>query len=795
MAARGGHRERYRTVARACPLATLLAATALAATIPSAGARETEAYHGALPPPPRPEPAAASILFLELVVNGRSSGIVAAVGVEHGRYNLRLADLKRAGLLVDAVDDSLFLDELPGVTAQYDKPAQSLGIDVPASYLPQQRLGGRKRKQVAARTEMGALLSYDVYVSGGDRAPTQASLYHEARLFAVAGSLSSTGALRTGGGRTYVRYDTRFRRSDEATATTIEVGDFITRTLPWASAARLGGIQVSRDFSVRPDIITYPLPEFAGSAALPSTVELLVGGQRVAGAQVAPGPFAIDTLPPITGAGEANLIVTDMHGRSIAATLPFYVASELLAPGLTDFALAAGAFRENYGRRNFDYGGVAATASARHGLTAGVTLEVRAEIAEDMQLAGGGAMVKLGGGGVISGSYSRSFSDNGAGSQLTLGYEYQARLFSLALRHSRQSADYIDLGLIDAPFGSSERRISSATLSLVMGRAGTLGLGYFDVRRAVGADSRFANASWSLPLWRGGRLQASATREFEDRTWSGALTLSMALGGGDGSVSAGVFDAPGAPRAWRADYSRPLPTAGGFGWGAGAIVDEDGGHAWRGDIQWRGDAMALRAGAFGDGNATFWAGASGSLVFMDGAVFAANRVADAFAIVTTDGTRGIPVRYENQLIGHTGSGGRLLIPWTSAWYPGEFAIDPLGLPADVSIPVVSQKVAIAAGGGAVVRFPVERITPARAVLVGANGAPLPAGAAVRRQGEILTYTGWDGLLYIEQASPGETAVLTVDLPGGKSCTIRFTAPARREAVVIDLGELACETGR
>src|SRR5690606_17709802 len=109
----------------------------------------------------------------------------------------------------------------------------------------------------------------------------------------------------------------------------VEAGDFITRGLSWASAVRLGGIQLSRDFSVRPDIVTYPLPEFSGAAALPSTVDLVVGGQRIAGGTVNSGPFAIDGLPPINGAGEANLIVTDMHGRSIAAAMPFYVSSDL----------------------------------------------------------------------------------------------------------------------------------------------------------------------------------------------------------------------------------------------------------------------------------------------------------------------------------------------------------------------------------------------------------------------------------------------------------------------------------
>lgn len=42
-----------------------------------------------------------------------------------------------------------------------------------------------------------------------------------------------------------------------------------------------------------------------------------------------------------------------MHGRTIQTSMPFYVSSALLRPGLSDFAVAFGAFREHYGVRNF----------------------------------------------------------------------------------------------------------------------------------------------------------------------------------------------------------------------------------------------------------------------------------------------------------------------------------------------------------------------------------------------------------------------------------------------------------
>lgn len=761
--------------------------------------------YGDLPPPPKSLSAADpqhiyQRLELELVVNGLASGRIVPVFAHAGRFELHLADLRNVGLQLPATahaGEKVFVDSLEGVSAEYDAPRQRLYLTVSPEFLPKQQFAERKRKFTPASYDTGALLNYDVYVSGGSGQSVQASIYHEARFFSAAGVVSTTGALRTGVGRSYIRYDSYFRRSDEATAVTIEAGDFVTRTLPWAPAVRLGGVQVSRDFSVRPDVVTYPLPQFKGSAALPSTVELLLNGQRIADGAVNPGPFALETLPPINGYGEANLIVTDMQGRSVATSLPFYVSSALLRPGLTDFAVALGSFRENYGRRNFDYGGVAASASARHGVTDAITLEVRAEIADDMQLAGGGGVVRLGKAGTLSAAYSRSFRNDGAsGGELVLGYDYQTRGLSVGFRHSRRGEDFVDLGLLDRHRRGWER-ITAATLSLSLGRAGTLGMGYFDIKRQFGTDTRLANASWSMPLWQGSRLNATASREFEERSWSGALAVTLPLGGRAGTVAASLVDGPGAGLGWRADYSRAVPVAGGLGWSASAAGGTGNDLYLRGDMTWRTDPVQLSAGAYGSGDVTAWFGMSGSLIFMDNALFAANRVADAFVVVNTDREPGIPVHYENQLLGTTNGNGQLLIPWVSAYYPAKYAIDPLRLSADVHVPVVEQRAAVAAGTGHVVRFAVQRRQAARAVLKDASGGAVAAGTRARiEHSEVVI--GWDGLLFIDDLGAiGSAATngIAVFLPDGTSCRTDAAVLASRAATgttqIIDLGEMIC----
>ena len=66
------------------------------------------------------------------------------------------------------------------------------------------------------------------------------------------------------------------------------------------------------------------------------------------------------------------------------------------------------------------------------------------------------------------------------------------------------------------------------------------------------------------------------------------------------------------------------------------------------DLTWRMQNVQLQGGLYGEtGNYTRWADLSGSLVWMDNAVFASNRINDAFVLVSTKGYPQVPIRYEN----------------------------------------------------------------------------------------------------------------------------------------------------
>lgn len=725
-------------------------------------------------------------LQLELVVNGASSGLIVPVTLVEGRFRMAASDLTAAGIALPAgLSGEVVLDGLPGVAIDYDQANQRLRIDVPTDWLPRQSIGGAAgTKRERPQSSFGVVLNYDLnFTDTDDRAPRTAA-WAEVRMFGDFGQVSLTGAMQ---GRHMIRYDLNWTYSDDEHMVTYEAGDFVTRSLPGNRPVRMAGLQISRDFSVRPDVITYPLPAFAGDARLPSAVDLLIDGYRTGGGQVAPGAFSIGAMPGLNGAGQATLAVTDILGRRVMTTIPFYVSNDLLRPGLLDFSGSVGVLRRNYGRKDFDYGAPAATGALRYGVSPFVTIEGSVEASSGFAAANLGALVQLGNAGVVNAGYALSDEHGESGERLSVGYQYRARRFGFAASHVRESEDFSDLSSLGDRH--SARVTTTIATSLSSDALGNFGASYIATSDGRGQDLGLASGSWSMPLAGGVTLFTSGTYEVRRRQWAGAFNLILPLGGRRGVVAASVAREARGATTLRADYSRAVPAGGGLGGSATLARASDTGFYGAGELAWRTAAMEVRGGAFGRADdITRWAGVSGSIVAMDDDVFVANRIADSFALVNTGGRGGVPVHYENQLVGKSDGNGHVLVPWVTAYYAGRYSIDPFGLPADVSVPVVEQRVAVARGSGVVLNFDIKAMRSGRITLVDGAGAPLPVGAVASVNGGAPLAIGWDGLLFVEALE--ESNRVAVTLPDGGRCSAEIPAPARDVEVAM-IGPVTC----
>lgn len=759
---------------------------------------------------PAMDPDAPQSLHLEVQLNGMPLPVPAPFVLDGGRLLAAPAVLQAIGFTGAAApgDAPVDLATLPGVRTRYDAARQRIEIDAPLSLLalPGTRLNMAADAVVPAEATggTGALLNYDLHVSH-DGDAMQVTAGGEARVFGIGGGVfSSTGIVRAydspgdddageppGWRVEPVRLDTRWVRAFPDSAVQLTVGDALTGFLDWTRPVRIGGIQVGRNYGLQPYRITTPLPAFLGEATVPSEVELFVNGMRQYTGAVPAGPFQLGSIPGVTGAGTAQVVVTDAYGRVRTIAFPFYSTRALLARGLSDWSLAFGVAREDYGLRSDRYGdGVLGSGHLRVGATDRLTLEAQAEHGDGVSTLGGGGRVLMGRAGVAGLAYARARHDDGDGGLVAMSYQWNDARFHVGVDVQRAHGDYRDIAtLADSPAPRrSERAIVGATspfgsVSLTWAR-----LAYAGVSRGGGGsappdipgiDQRYAGLFW--------------TRGFAGG-WSAHASFNRDLGLGDDTVSVGLLVPLGPRRQLTAGWQRSGGSAGAWVEAAQPLPG-DRGHGWRaqvrgGDLRgglaessWAWDRGRASVGAASFGDLTYAYGqGSGSLVWMDGGMFAGQPVADAFALVST-GLPGVPVRLENRPLGRTDADGHLLVTPLQAWQRNRLSIDPLDLPADLAIGDVEQLAVPRDRSGTLVRFDLRKARSAIVVLHGDDGRPLPVGTRVRGPG-IDTVVGHDGETWLE---PGDAPVSLDAGDGGHRC--RATLPAAGGATRI--GPLRC----
>lgn len=725
---------------------------------------------------------AAQDLYLEVVLNGVSTRRVLHVAqTADGRLLVWSPHLAEIGLRAEPASADRYVDlaTLPGLDARYDAASQRLTLDATGSRLNLRTQSFQAYSETfwPADVSPGALLNYDLYATASDGHPTLAAA-SELRAFSRWGVVESTGLSRFAerDSLAYTRLDTRWTWSSQADLWSLSLGDVISGGVSWSRPTRLGGVQWRRDFGLQPGLITEPLPQFFGEAALPSSIELYVNGVRQYRGDVLPGPFQIDAVPSIRGSGVAQVVLTDALGRRQTLDFGFYNANRLLRAGFTDYSVELGAVRRGYGIDSLSYANMpAASGTLRYGYDERLTLETHAEAREDLLLAGGGAVYGLGRAGTLNAAYARSEHDRGSGEQFGGGYTWTAGGFTADYQVTRSRDDYRDLATDESR--APARRAERALLAYGLGRAGNISANYTRLDTIEDGRTRLVGANYSVQ-WPGTTLAfyVGGTRNLDeagdDSVFAG---VTMSFGS---RVSGGLtYDHSRGADSGSAYLSRALSPDGGYGWNLRAQRGEDGFSQEQAELAYRGDyGQALAGLSRFDGSETVYAGLSGGVVWMDRRLFASRRVDDAFALVSTDGVAGVPVLLENRPIGVTDARGHYLLTGLNAWQPNQVSIEVLNLPAQVQVSQTRHSAVPADRAGVQVDFGLRRVRAALLTLLGTDGRPLPLGTALARTDGDPTpaWVGYDGQAYLENLAAVNT--LFVMLDDGRRCAYRFDWP-------------------
>lgn len=764
---------------------------------------------GSAAPQTRTQPApldAGAELHLEVTLNRTSIDGLTPFVQREGMLFARASDLRRLGFtLTGTPDDRLVgLSELPGLTVRFDGRMQRIELNAPLGLLS---LGttrletGRNTAPVQSATAPGLLFNYDLYAAR-DRNGSQWSAAHETRLFGVGEGVYSntmiTRLLRTDTGRAgdgwrseSMRLDTSWQKSWPDRLLTLQLGDSVTGSLDWTRAVRIGGVRIGSNFGLQPYRVTTPQPAFFGEVAVPSTVDLYVNGLKQYSGQVPTGPFQLNTNPGISGAGNAQVVITDAFGRSSALSLPFYSTQRLLAAGLTDWSASFGVVRLAYGQKSFSYDRApVASASMRRGFSDSFTFEAHAEGSAKVRNGGIGGLWLLGPAGtagVLSASVAWGAAEGQRGTQGSLGYQWNRGNVFVDLNTRRTHGNYRDIA---SAYGEHPARVSDrATAGFTTPEMGSLGLSYVRLAYPGGDDSRYAGISWSRQFGPQLAVNASLTRQLNDRK---ALNIYVGLSYSfDGRLSASTTLQPNAGRSSASvDVASPVPGDGGWGWRT-QLRDDGGTRGGQAEVGWLGryGRASMGAASFG-GQSYGYASASGALVLMNNRLFATRDVSDGFAVVSTDGVAGVPVKLENRVIGTTDDSGMLLVTRLNAWQRNKLSIDPMHLAPNVRVGEVDQNATPSDRAGTIVRFAIQPVQAALLVLHDAAGRPLPLGSRVRNaQGNGTdAVVGYDGETYLDTLQMHNH--LRVLSPDGRLCDVRFDLPPATTAIP-RIGPLAC----
>lgn len=675
-------------------------------------------------------------VYLNVIVNGEMrDDMYAFRQKENGDFIVREDDLKTIGLVPAKAarmkNGWIDLSALPDVVHSYDSQQDAIEFIVynQNALLPYRisvdpwaarARRGSDEQEGKPRSDLAAVVNYGLYASSGAR--------HARGIFdfsGVSGNLegrvsSKIGTFNSGQLLTYsghasdvynsVRLESYWSYSDPDKLVTYRAGDLVTRSLPWSRSVRLGGFQFRRNFNLRSDLVTMPLPSLSGSAAVPSAVDLYINNAKRVTENVPVGPFSLTDMPIVSGSNQARLVVRDAQGRETVTEVSFFGSSDMLAKGFLDFSLEAGMPRRFYGRYSNDYDGkFFASGTARYGLTNNLTVEGHGELGSSFFNGGIGAAFTLWDFGMLSVAGSASSYKGRGGQQFAAGVQLQKWGVSLSVRTQRSYNHYNDIASVaeelirnrdyieenwntndDDYFNRFQRRSSQIRRPKAINQ---ISLSFpFQFDPTVFSITYTEAENWDTDSSR--YMGFSMSRNFDCRAYGYINGFQDLKKSNSYSIFAGLtitlndkysvsYDVNNDRQGTNFTSSLKRQMGGGIGYYGWTLRDIEGNRKQRGASGTYRSPFAMLAGSVEQYENSYHAtvDVNGSLVFADYSVIPSNPIYDSFAVVNA-GAPNVTVYHQNSYYGKTGRNGKLVVPGLTSYRQNRLSIDVDSLPLD-----------------------------------------------------------------------------------------------------------------
>ena len=680
------------------------------------------------------------------------------------------------------------IHQFPGATAELETQTMELRVFMPADLMPTRRLAMQRDGMRASSERAGGFMDYELNLQNeaSTTGPSAFGLFRPVVFGAfgnVAASLVYQGQTVGSSSQRLSVLDLTYTRDDPEKMRTLRIGDVFTVPGEQGRSLRIGGIQLATNFSTRPTLITHPLPDFFGQTAVPSAIDIYVNGRLSRQETVQPGSYLLEDIPVFNGAGQMQVLATDALGRQQLFTQDFYLSTDLLTEGLSDYSFTLGALREDFGLRNFRYGEMAGTATWRYGASNRLTVEGHGEFGDGVVMTGGSLQYGIDAGGTISAGLGFSKNSEGTGTRWQLGFRRIASTMHVNVQASG-STDRFDL------VGDSTA-IPKLQLLAAVGKNfyefGSLQFSTLHQAYHIQPERTIWSVDYSTRMF--GPLSVSSYVSYLDSDESdlrAGIRFFMNFGdryNATGSVSSSRFGS-----SVNARLQRNMPADTGYGYHVAAAKSDDS----------YVDAGVVAQNQFGtyfvdirnsQNYGTHWqAGTQGSIAYMAGMTQFSRQIQDAFAIVKVGDIEGVRVYSENIEVGRTNKDGQLFVPGLRPYLENQLRIEIDDLPLNARIGESERSTAPYYKSGVLVDFDVQVSTNVLLRAVHPDGTPIPEGAIARvlHTGDSFP-VGADGKLFLQGIDRSSEIIIRWN---GTTCDIDVPYPTG-SAVITKMGDIAC----
>jgi len=758
----------------------------------------------AAPAPAAPAPDLETVI-LKVYLNTVEKGDSFILLTKEGVVLMPAGDLKEIGILrlpegsEIEVEGTKYipLDDLaPGITYELDEKKAELRITAAPGLLEKTviDLSPKRDYDVTFTSANSAFLNYSVtYSADNDFNLTSLNVPLELGL-SIGGvlGLSTFSYTRTTTDDTFVRLMTNITVDEPGRQRRYMAGDITT------PIGVLGGLSVSKNFTLTPFFVTSPTLTLQGVAETPSDVFVYVDDRLIDTEHLPAGEFAFTNIRDASNRGESRIVIKDAFGRETEIVRPYYISTTFLKKGLQEYSLDLGFRREAIGTEDFNYGSMAFTGSYGLGVTDNLTARARLDVENEIVSLMTDAGFTLGRFGVLDTQAAGRYGRSRTGYSALFSYSYGSKGIGGGFSASYFSRDFATIGVESPALVDNPRVNASVNLTYNHVLLGSISGSFSIIDKWSGTDTREAALHYSRRLIHNATLFARASRTWSDTTSDFAFVgINYSLGH---EISGGLsYSAQDSHSTESAYITRNAPA--GEGVGLRAFVDRtDGGS---GAASLGGGGAGTYRGRYGvytfdyrrtSGVNSYTLTASGGVALINSAIYFSRPINDSYALVRVGGLQGVKVRASNQVSGTTNKKGELFVTGLTSYYDNPVSIDSADIPVNYELREVRKYISMPFRGGAIVDFKARKLQAFMgSFFIVQNGVKKPAeywGFSLEAGDmKVRVVVGRGGEFYLENIPSGTWPARLFQK--GRECRFKMTIP-ESDDMMVEMEEVVCE---